>query len=185
MHLGVSIPVYGCDSCVWLSISVYGCLYFSSGSAEVGAALSSVYSPNVYFCRTPGWLAVHRGVPNPLQPAQSNSPSGPREAAPPRQLCKPSLPGSSLPFCASPPPALDHPIPAEITNTQTHRHVVRQTASQAQGTAKTGTFFPSLNRCGHMSNLPAGFQQHSTPALAPALRSHQCIDSPLRGGEYT
>ena len=33
--------------------------------------------------------------------------------------------------------------------------------------------------------LPAGFQPHSTPALAPALRSHQCIDSPLRGGEYT
>ena len=120
---------------------------FSSGSAAEGAALSNVYSPNVYFCRTPGWLAVHRGVPNPLQPAQSNSPSGPREAAPPRHLCKPSLTGSSLPFCASPPPALDHPIPAEITNTQTHRHVVRQTASQAQGTAKTGTVFPSIITC--------------------------------------
>ena len=33
--------------------------------------------------------------------------------------------------------------------------------------------------------LPAGFQPHSTPALTPALRSYQCIDSPLRGGEYT
>ena len=33
--------------------------------------------------------------------------------------------------------------------------------------------------------LPAGFQPHSTPALAPALRSHPCIDSPLRGGECT
>ena len=39
--------------------------------------------------------------------------------------------------------------------------------------------------CFRIFGLPPGFQQHSTPAPAPATGHSQCIRSPLAGGEYT